>query len=97
MPDDFVVFTLTDLDKDEQLLLRDAQNGRWDSADLLNASLIAEGLTTKESRAHYRSRFETLLASLKSQTNNMSDQLMKTERVYNFLHDATLVSAYNLN
>ena len=97
LPNDYVVFSLTNLNKDEQLLLRDAQNGRWDSEDLLNASLIAEGLTTQDSRAHYRSRFETLLAALKSQTNDMSDELMKTERVYNFLHSSTLVSAYNLN
>lgn len=96
-PDDYVVFLLTNLDPDEQLMLQDARDGKWDFADLLTASLIAEGLTTRESRAHFRSRFETLLASLKVQTNNLSDELMKTQRVYDFLHKTTLVSKYDLN
>lgn len=97
LPDDFVIFTLDNLDADEKLLLLDAKDGRWDSGDLLSASLIAEGLTTRESRAHYRSRFETLLAALEIQTADMSDQLMKTQCVYNFLHSKTLVSKYDLN
>lgn len=96
-PDDYVVFLLTNLDPDEQLMLQDARDGKWDFADLLTASLIAEGLTTRESRAHFRSRFETLLASLKAQTNNLNDELMKTQRVYDFLHKTTLVSKYDLN
>lgn len=95
--DEYVVFTLKNLDADEQLLLRDSRNGVWDFADLLSASLIAEGLTTRESRAPYRAKFETLLASLKPQTVNLNDQLMKTQRVYDFVHTNVLYSKYNLN
>ncbi len=95
--DEYVVFTLTGLEKDEQNLLRDAKNGRWDFADLLGAALIAEGLTTRESRAHYRSRFETLLAALKPRVAGLDDRLMKTQIVYDFLHKYALVGKYNLN
>ena len=94
---DCVVFILTNLPADELSLLLDAKNGRWDFTDLLNAALIAEGLTTKKNRAHYRARFETLLASLKVQTTDMTDPLMKTQCVYDFLHSQTLVSKYDLN
>lgn len=94
--DDYVVFTLTNLDEQEELLLADSHDGRWDDFDLLNAALIAEGLTSVESRLHYRSRFESLVASLLQQTNNMQDQLQKTERIYNFLHSRALYSKYDL-
>lgn len=94
--EDFIVFTLTNLAPQEAQLLRDSVDGRWNDFDLLNASLIAEGLTTSESRMHYRSRFESLVASLLQQTKNMQDQLQKTERVYNFLHSRALFSKYDL-
>ena len=95
--EDYIVFTLTNLEPQEEQLLRDAVDGRWNEFDLLSASLIAEGLTTSESRMHYRSRFESLVASLLQQTKNMQDQLQKTERVYNFLHSRALFSKYNLS
>ena len=95
--DEYIVFTLRNLDYDERLLLLDSQNGVWDFADLLSASLIAEGLTSRESRVHYRSRFETLLLTLKSRTNGMTDELMKTQIAYDFLHREALVSKYDLN
>ena len=43
--EDFIVFTLTNLAPQEAQLLRDSVDGRWNDFDLLNASLIAEGLT----------------------------------------------------
>ena len=94
--EDCIVFTLTNLAPQEEQLLRDAADGRWNDFDLLSASLIAEGLTTSESRQHYRSRFESLVSSLLQQTKNMQDQLQKTERVYNFLHSHALFSKYDL-
>lgn len=95
--DEYVIFILTNIDQDEQNLLRDSRNGRWEFADLLGASLIAEGLTTRESRAHYRARFETLLAALKRQLVDLNDPLMKTQLVYDFLHSTALYSKYDLN
>ena len=95
--DDYVVFTLTNLDPQETKLLQDSSDGEWSEFDLLDASLIAEGFATQESRHHYRSRFETLVSVLQQQTRNMQDQLQKTEKVYNFLHSHTLYSKYNLN
>ncbi len=94
---DYVVFTLTGLDSDEILLLKDSVDGHWEDVDLLNASLIAEGLTTLEKRAHYTSRFETLLAVLSRETSGLTDQYMKTEKVYDFLHGRALYSKYDLN
>ena len=94
---DYIVFTLTNLDPQETSLLKDSYDGRWDEFDLLNASLIAEGLTSLESRLHYRSRFNSLLANLLQQTDGLQDQLQKTEKVYNFLHSRALYSKYDLN
>ncbi len=95
--EDYVAFILTDLDSDEGVLLRDARDGRWDSTDLLSASLIAEGLTTPEKRAHYRSVYGRLLATLKPQAARIAEPFQKSEIVYNFLHQTTLTAKYDLN
>ncbi len=97
VPDDYVVFILTNLDPDERSLLLDAADGAWDSVSLLDAALIAEGLTTREKRARYCARFESLLSTLTSQTRTLQDELMKTEKVYTFLHSYALYAKYDLN
>ena len=95
--EDYVAFILTNLDSDEGVLLRDARDGRWDSTDLLSASLIAEGLTTPEKRAHYRSVYGRLLATLKPQAARIAEPFQKSEIVYNFLHQTALTAQYDLN
>lgn len=94
--DEYVVFTLTNLDPQEERLLRDSADGKWDDFDLLDASLIAEGLTSTESRSRYRSRFESLVSLMLQQTEDVGDPLLKTEIVYNFLHSRALYSKYDL-
>ncbi|MDO5308517.1 MAG: tetratricopeptide repeat protein [Planctomycetia bacterium] len=95
--EEFIVFILSDLDVNEKALLKDALNGQWDQVDLLNAALIAEGLATKESRAHYQSRFDNLYSVLAVQLRGLNEPLQKTEKVYGFLHDVALYSRYDLN
>ena len=97
LPDDYVVFVLANLDEDERALLADSRDGAWNGVSLLDAALIAEGLTTREKRAHYDARFESLLATLSQQTRALQDELMKTEKVYTFLHSRALYSKYDLN
>jgi len=95
--DDYVAFVLTNLDRDEGILLRDAQDGEWNSTDLLSASLIAEGLTTARQRAHYRSVYARLLQMLAPKVERVSEPFQKSEIVYGFLHQTALTSKYDLN
>ena len=96
-PDEYVVFTLSNLPADEAALLRDAEDGRWDEIDLFDAALIAEGLTTRERRAPQREKFDRFAAELALLTERETDPLEKTKIVYEYLHDVVLTEKYNLN
>lgn len=94
--DVFIVFTLDNLEIDEKRLLLDSLDGKWDEYDLLNASLIAEGIISPDRREPYRARFERLTASMLKQVNQTKDPLKKTEQIYSFLHNNALYSKYDL-
>lgn len=94
--DAFIVFTLDNLEIDEKRLLQDSWDGKWDEYDLLNASLIAEGIISPERREPYQTRFERLTASMLKQVNQTKDPLKKTEQIYSFLHNTALYSKYDL-
>ena len=96
-PEEYVVFTLSNLPPDEAALLRDAEDGRWDEIDLFDAALIAEGLTTRERRAPQREKFDRFAAELATLTERETDPLKKTKIVYEYLHDVVLTEKYNLN
>ena len=91
-----VVFTLDNLEIDEKRLLRDSLDGKWDEYDLLNASLIAEGIISPERREPYKARFERLTETMLKQVDQTKDPLKKTEQVYSFLHNNALYSKYDL-
>lgn len=94
--DPLVVFTLDNLEIDEKRLLRDSLDGKWDEYDLLNASLIAEGIISPERREPYKARFERLTETMLKQVDQTKDPLKKTEQVYSFLHNNALYSKYDL-
>lgn len=95
-PERFFVCRLNRLAPKEQLLLDDAQDGRWDDISFLEAVLIAEG-TSESERAGSMRIFSRLTEELDPLLISVEDETEKAKVVFEFLHRRVLTGPYDLN
>ncbi|MDO4586134.1 MAG: tetratricopeptide repeat protein [Planctomycetia bacterium] len=93
----FLIFKLKNLSESEILLLNDAQDNRWDQLSLLEAALIAEGLSSPNDRNKYIQQFKQLNQKLIQSVGSENDPKSLTKSVYEFIHSEILTGQYDQN
>lgn len=78
----------------EQRLTADGRDGRLDSHNLLEASLIASGVDNRLQRAEYEQRVDAWMAELRQQGRLTGNPLAQARAIHEYLHEHAFTGRY---
>lgn len=93
----FISFRTNKLKDIEIKLFEDGKKGVWNHFSLIDAALIAEGITDDASRRSFLEQYEKICLDLKRRIVRYKDPKIKTRFVFEYMHRIILKGKYNLN